>query len=366
MSRTLSRGAIRAAGHAGAGREGAWTRSRLAALLRGRLEGEDGPVERLCDPSAAGPHDVVFVRFEHYLEPVLASDAGLIVLGETVPVPPGRAVLRVPHPETAWGQLLSAFAPQLELPPGVHGSAQVHPEAQLGPGVHLGANVTVSRGARVGAGSAIMAGSFVGEGSSLGEGCVIHPNSTVLHRVRLGDRVLVQAGAVIGSDGFGFRRTDDHQHERLTHIGGVVVGDDVEIGANCVIDRGTVGDTRIGARSKIGPACILAHNGQIGEDVILIGAVQVAGSVTIGDRAVLWGQVGVAGHLTIGAGAVVTGQSGVTKDLEPGVTYRGTPARPIRSQMRIEARTQDLEALNARIVELERKLALLSRENRED
>ena len=364
MSRTLSRAAIRKP------RTPSWTRAALAERLQGRLEGPDGPVERLCDPRHAGPHDAVFVRYERYLEPALRSQAGLIVLSDSVRVDlratPDRALLRVPNLEPAWVALLAWFAPNLDRAPGIHPSAQVHASAYLEPGVHIGPNVVISPGVRVGAGSVISAGCFVGEDVRIGANCVIHPNSTVLNHVRLGDRVIVQSGAVIGTDGFGFRRTPEHHHERLTHIGGVLIEDDVEIGANCVIDRGTIGDTRIGARSKLGPSCIVAHNDQIGEDVLLIGAVQLAGSVTIEDRAVLWGQVGVAGHLTIGAGATVTAQSGVSKSLEPGETYRGTPARRMTSQMRVEARIQDLERMNARIVELERKLAHFHGKTNED
>jgi UDP-3-O-[3-hydroxymyristoyl] glucosamine N-acyltransferase len=363
----------------------AWTRSSLAAFVGGLLEGNDGPVARVADPEHAGPQDVVAARHAKYLEPCLRSRAGLIVLPESANLPAilpehrlevAPAFLRVSDPELAWERLLSAFAPTLERPEGIDPSASVHSSATLGAGVHVGPNVTIGRDAHLGAGSVVMAGSFVGEGSSLGADCVLAPNVSVLHHVTLGDRVFVQAGAVVGADGFGFRRTSEHAHVRLPHVGTVIVEDDVEIGANSVIDRATVGETRLGARCKIGPGCIVAHNSSIGRDALLIGAVQMGGSTSIGDRATVWGQVGIAGHLEIGADATVTAQSGVSKSLGAGGVYGGSPARLMRefardiarvgfvdglrervgSLERLSGRLAELEAIEARVLELERKL----------
>ena len=356
-----------------------WTRSGLAAFIGGTLEGADGVVARIADPEDAQANDVVAARHQKYLEPCLKSGAGLIVLPTNATLPEGSmpALLRVTDPELAWERLLSAFAPVLERPSEIDPSANVHSSAMIGANVHIGPNVTVSKDARIGAGSIIMAGSFIGEGSSLGNDCQIHPNVTVQHHVTLGNRVFVQAGAVIGADGFGFRRTSEHQHVRLPHVGTVTVEDDVEIGANSVIDRATIGETRIGARSKIGPGCIVAHNSSLGRDALLIGAVQMGGSTSIGDRATIWGQVGIAGHLEIGADATVTAQSGVSKDLPAGGVYGGSPARLMREFARdiarvgfidgLRERVNKLEArpleagpaeLEARILELERKLGI--------
>ncbi len=356
----------------------AWTRSSLATFIGGTLEGEDGPVARIANPEEAQADDVVAAKHQKYLEPCLNSKAGLIMLPASATLPEGLkppALLRVTDPEIAWERLLSAFAPQLERPAEVDSSASVHPSAVIGTNVHIGPNVIVAKDAQIGTGSIIMAGSFIGEGSSLGMDCQIHPNVTVQHHVSLGDRVFAQAGAVIGADGFGFRRTPEHQHVRLPHVGTVIVENDVEIGANSVIDRATIGATRIGARAKIGPGCIVAHNSSIGQDALLIGAVQMGGSTSIGDRSTIWGQVGIAGHLEIGADATVTAQSGVSKDLPAGGVYGGSPARLMREFARdiarvgfidglrervgkLEAKPTELEALMARVLELERKLGM--------
>jgi UDP-3-O-[3-hydroxymyristoyl] glucosamine N-acyltransferase len=335
-----------------------WTRSSLAAFIGGTLEGEDGPVTRIADPEDAQADDVVAARHVKYLGPCLQSRAGLIMLPADLPanLPEGvspPALLRVTDPELAWERLLSAFAPNLERPNEIDPSASIHPSAVIGANVHIGPHVTISKDARIAAGSIIMAGSFIGEGSSLGIDCQVHPNVTIQHHVHLENRVLVQAGAVIGADGFGFRRTSDHQHVRLPHIGTVVIEDDVEIGANSVIDRATIGETRIGARSKLGASCIVAHNSLLGRDVLLIGAVQMGGSTILEDRVTLWGQVGVAGHLRIGADSTVTAQSGVSKSLPANGTFRGSPARPVNEFARSEARVRDLERLRERVQALE-------------
>ncbi len=339
-----------------------WTRATLAKLLGGVLEGENASVEAIKEPKDATEHDLTCVLREQYLPAALDSEAGVLVVSTEVKIPGARAVIRVADIETAWVSLLRAFAPSLERNPGIHPSAVVHETARLGAGVCVGANAVIARDAFIGTGSVIGAGSYIGERSTLGADCLIHPNVTVLHDVQMGARVLVQSGAVIGSDGFGFQRTSEKRHIRQEQIGGVLIEDDVEIGVHTVIDRGTITTIRIGARTKIGPACIIAHNSSVGSDSLLIGAVQLAGSVTIEDRVVMWGQVGSVGHITVGSDSMVTAQSGISKDLAPGGTYRGSPAQPIRDQLRLEANQREigglkekLQSLAAKITELESK-----------
>ncbi|NJK44051.1 MAG: UDP-3-O-(3-hydroxymyristoyl)glucosamine N-acyltransferase [Pleurocapsa sp. SU_196_0] len=301
---------------------------------------------------------MVCVLRDKYLETALRSGAGLLVLNGSTPLE--RDHIRVSDIETAWVKLLRLFSPESSFD-GVHPSAVVHPEATLEDDVRIDAGVIIARGARIGRGTVIGAGCIVGENAVIGADCRLLERVTVRHRCVLGSRVLVQSGAVIGADGFGFHRTPEHHHIRQEQIGTVCIEDDVEIGANCVVDRGTLSETVIGARSKLGPSCIIAHNCKIGVDVILIGAVQLAGSVTIKDRAVLWGQVGSIGHLTIGEGAVVTAQSGISKDVPDGATWRGSPAQDIRTQLRLEARFMALETMEKRLKDLERSVLNLEK-----
>jgi UDP-3-O-[3-hydroxymyristoyl] glucosamine N-acyltransferase len=333
-------------------------RSELAVLLEGTLHGEDAPVGALREPDEASAQDVVCVLRDKYLETALRSRAGLLVLNGSTTLE--RDHIRVSDIETAWVKLLRIFAPQSKLE-GIHPSAVIHPEATLEEGVRIDAGVIIARGARIGRGCFIGAGCSIGEDAVIGEDCRLLERVTVRHRCVLGSRVLVQSGAVIGADGFGFHRTPEHHHIRQEQIGTVRIEDDVEIGANCVVDRGTLSETVIGTRSKLGPSCIVAHNCKIGADVILIGAVQLAGSVTIKNRAVLWGQVGSIGHLTIGEGAVVTAQSGISKDVPDGATWRGSPAQDIRTQLRLEARFMALETMEKRLKDLERSVLNLEK-----
>ncbi|HWG85578.1 MAG TPA: UDP-3-O-(3-hydroxymyristoyl)glucosamine N-acyltransferase [Deinococcales bacterium] len=337
-----------------------WTRARLAALLGGRLVGPDGPARALRDPREAGREDVVVALRPQFLRASLESEAGLVVVPEGAA--PGErsegSLLAVADAEEAWGVLLGAFDPAHPEEPGVDPRAFVHASAVLADGVHVGPGAVVSAGARIGARSRVLPGAFIGEDAVLGEDCLVRPNATVLHRVSLGDRVIVHPGAVVGADGFGYRR-GPQGYQKLAHIGTTVVEDDVEVGANSVIDRSTIGETRIGRGSKIGPSCIVAHNSRLGENVVLIGAVQMAGSVVVEDGAVLMGQVGVAGHLTIGAGATVTAQAGVTKDLPAGGSYRGSPARPLDKALRQEAHAANLATLVERLAALEAEVAAL-------
>ena len=329
-------------------------RSELAAKLGGTLHGDDGAVAALREPTDATPDDASCVLRDKYLEAALKSDAGVLIVASGHQLE--RPHIRVLNIELAWIALLDLFAPRLERC-GIHPSAIIHPEATLEPDVQIAANVSVARGARVGRGSVIGAGSSIGEHAVIGADCQIYENVTIRHHCTLGDRCLIQSGAVIGEDGYGFYRTPDAQHIRQAQIGTVVIGDDVEIGSNTVIDRGTLTATTIGPRTKIGPTCVIAHNSTVGADVLMIGAVQLAGSMTIHNRAVLWGQVGSIGHLTIGEGAVITAQSGISKNVPAGATWRGSPAQDIKTQLRLEARFMALEEMERRLKALEQMIS---------
>ena len=330
-------------------------RSELAASLHGTLHGADGAVLGLREPNEATSADASCVLRDNYLEAALQSHAGVLIVADTHQLE--RPHIRVPNIELAWIALLELFAATLEAT-GIHPSAVIHPDATLAPDVQIGANVSVAKGARIGRGSVIGAGSTIGENAVIGADCQLFENVTIRHHCTLGDRCLIQSGAVIGEDGYGFYRTPDAQHIRQAQIGTVIISDDVEIGSNTVIDRGTLSATTIGPRTKLGPACVIAHNSSVGADVLMIGAVQLAGSMTIHDKVVLWGQVGSIGHLTIGEGAVVTAQSGISKNVPAGATWRGSPAQEIKTQLRLEARFMALEEMERRLKALEQALLL--------
>jgi UDP-3-O-[3-hydroxymyristoyl] glucosamine N-acyltransferase len=328
------------------------TRAEVAKLLGGELHGEDALVRHLADPDVAGVDDLVCVlREKTALEKALVSTAEVLVLATGAAVQTNKALIRVPDVELAWLELLRVFALPLKNL-GIDSSAIIHPSAIIEPNVQIGAFAVIGADARIGDGSIIGAYSSVGERSSLGEGCLLHERVTIRHDCQLGNGVLVQSGAVIGADGFGFHRTANG-FIRQEQIGAVQIADHVEIGANTVIDRGTLEPTRIGRGTKIGPSCVIAHNCQLGANVILIGMVGLTGSVIIEDDAVLWGGTGTIGHCRIGKGAVLTARSALSKDIPAGEVWRGEPAQPIKDQLRLEAQMRRLEDYEKRLKLLE-------------
>ena len=300
----------------------------LAEALGGELLG-DGEVEvRGVAPAGdAAEGAVTFAETPVLFEQAVASRASVILAGADAPASRGRTVVRVPSPRVAFAKALALFHPPEVFPPGIHPTAIVASTAEVGPGVHVGAYAVVKDGARIGARSAIDAGAIVGAETVLGEDCVLHPRVVLYPRVVLGNRVVVHAGTVIGSDGFGYVQ-DGGKHVKVPQVGTVVVGDDVEIGANTTIDRATLGVTRIGRGTKIDNLVQIAHNDVVGEHCILAAQVGLAGSVTLGRYVMLGGQVGVGDHRTVGERTMVGGQGGVIGDVPAGSVLWGTPAQP--------------------------------------
>ncbi|MGH7534031.1 MAG: UDP-3-O-(3-hydroxymyristoyl)glucosamine N-acyltransferase, partial [Gemmatimonadales bacterium] len=266
------------------------------------------------------------------------------------------------NPYLAYARAVALLHPQPRPQPGVHLSAQVDPTAVLGPDVHVGALAVIGARARVGARTVIHPQVVLGAEVEVGEDCLIHSGVQVRERCRLGHRVILQNGAVIGGDGFGFAKDPEGRYEKVPQIGVVVIEDDVEIGALAAVDRAALGETRIGRGTKIDNLVQVGHSVTIGSDAVIAGQVGIAGSSKIGNRVTLAGQVGVVGHLTIGDGAVVTAQSGVPGTVEPGAVISGSPAFEHRAWLKAVAVFAKLPELQKRLRELERKLQAFGRE----
>jgi UDP-3-O-[3-hydroxymyristoyl] glucosamine N-acyltransferase len=326
--------------------------------LNGSLHGADAPLEKLAAAENANPSDVVCLlrhKDKDIVAQTLESPAGVLVVG--VLLETNKAQIVVPDIELAWVECLRIYRQPL-VSEQIHSSASLHPSAQIGENVQIGAFAVIEKDVKIGSGSIVGAHSVIGERSSLGEGCLLHERVTVRHDCHLGNGVLVQSGAVVGADGYGFHRQTQNQlhYTRQEQIGAVYIGDHVEIGATTVIDRGTLEPTRIGAGTKIGPACVVAHNCQLGENVVLIGQVGLTGSIEVGDGAILWGQTGTIGHVRIGKGAVLTACSSLSKSIPDGEVWRGAPAQPIRDELRQEAQVRRLDEYEKRIKTLEAAL----------
>jgi len=292
------------------------------------LRGEDRRVTGLAPLHLAGPDDLAFLGGKAHHDAARGSGAGALILTEALADDfAGRTLLVADDPQRSFAEIGRCFYEVAEVS-GVSPSAMVDPSARLGEGAALGSGVVVGPGAEVGAGSVIGPGAVIGAGVVLGEGCRIGARAVISHAI-LGARVRVLAGAVIGQEGFGYV-PGPRGLERIPQLGRVVIGDDVDIGANTTIDRGAGDDTVIGAGTKIDNQVMIGHNCRIGAHCVIVSQVGISGSVTLGDGVQLGGKVGIADHLVIGAGAKVAAGSGVTKDVAPGTTVGGYPAVPVR------------------------------------
>ena len=333
--------------------------SELAARLECTVEGDgDIDIKRLAAIEDAGPGELTFFANPKYADALKRTLASAVIAAPAVSGIP-CAVLRTPEPYVTFARALGLFANTSRPPAGIHRLALVEPGAVVAADASIGPFAVVSDGARIGARTILYPHVSVGRDAEIGADCVIHAHVSIRERVRLGDRVVLQDGVVIGADGYGFARRRDGTHEKIPQVGGVVIEDDVEIGANTTVDRPAVGETRIGAGSKIDNLVQIAHGVQVGRNVLLAAQVGVAGSSVIEDQVTLAGQVGVAGHLTIGKGTIATAQTGIPNSVDPGSFISGYPAIPNRDWLKSSAVFRKLPELRRLLADLERRIAEL-------
>ncbi len=288
----------------------------------------------------AGPDHLTFLDNRKYIPQLTSTHAGAcLVLPELAgKVPAGTVCLKHPHPYRAFARVTALFYPDALRPGdwfgegGMSTQALVHPGATIEEGVRLEPGCCIGDGAQIGAGSIIGAGAVIGVSVKIGRGCVIGPGATISHAM-IGDSVILHPGVRIGQDGFGFS-LGKKGHLKVPQIGRVIIQDDVEIGANSTIDRGSLKDTVIGEGTKIDNLVQIAHNVVIGRHCIIIAQVGISGSTVLGDFVVMGGQSGASGHLTIGDGARIAGKSAVKDNVPAGESWFGTPAMNIKAYMR--------------------------------
>lgn len=329
----------------------------LARLLGARVEGDpESRIRGVAPLGVAGPGDLTFLERESLVARLEGSHPGAVLVREDVDVPEScTTVLRVSRPEAAFARAIGLIHPTPRTQPSIHGTAVIGEGAILGDLVSVGPHAVVESGARIGDRSIVGPSVLVGVGAVIGSDCRIGHGASLLAAARLGDRVVVHEGARIGTDGFGLATTDAGA-VKVPQIGRCVIGDDVEIGANCTIDRGALVDTIVGARTKLDNLVHVGHNVNIGEDCVIVAQVGIAGSVTIESGVTLAGQVGVKGHIRIGAGARVGAQAGVIGDIPPGATYSGYPARPHRESLRAAAASFRVSEALTRLAAIEKRL----------
>jgi len=331
----------------------------LAARLECRLEGDgDLVVQRVAGIQEAEPGDVTFFANSKYAAALKSTRASAVILGEDAGAAP-CAMLRTKNPYLAFAKAVGVFAGADRPAPGVHATALVGAGARVACDASIGPFAVVEEGASVGSRTIVHAHVTIGREASIGDDCVIHARVSIRERVSLGNRVVIQDGAVIGSDGFGFARGNDGTHVKIPQVGGVVLEDDVEVGANTTIDRPAVGETRVGAGTKIDNLVQIAHGVTLGRNVLLAAQVGIAGSTVVEDGVTLAGQVGVAGHLTVGKGTIASAQTGIPNSVPAGSFVSGYPAIPNRDWLKSSAVFRKLPELRKTISALEQRIAEL-------
>jgi len=335
------------------------TLGELAALLQGEVKGPpDLVIEGIAAIEDAGPREITFITQKRFARLASRSQAGAFI------VAPGladlaRPLIIVPNPYLAYARVAALFAPVPRRRPGVSELACLGRDLTLGRDVSIGPLACIGDRVRLDDGVTVMPGCFLGDGVHLGAGTLIYPNVTILERCRLGRNCIIHSGTVIGADGFGFIPTPAG-NEKIPQLGTVVIDDEVEIGANCAIDRGALGETRIGRGVKIDNLVHLAHNVQVGEHSLLVAQVGVSGSTRLGQRVILAGQVGLAGHLELGDGVRVGAQSGVNHSVAAGQDVSGSPAFAHKEWLRSMGQIPKLPDLYRRLKRLEQQVAELS------
>ena len=310
----------------------------LAEKLGCRLLGDNSiTVTSVSSLQSATSGSLVFVEDAQYLDTALGSSAAAIIAGDFANAATSKPILISAQP-----RLTFARAAKLLRDPDhnrvIHPTAIVSTSAEIGKNVAIGPGAILGEHVKVGDETTIGSGSVIGDNAVIGSHCRIDANVTIYPGTTLGDRVIVQAGAVLGSEGFGYvRDSETGRYEQFPQIGRLVIEDDVEIGANSTIDRGALDETRIRRGTKIDNLVHIGHNVEIGQDVVIAAQTGLSGSVTIEDNVIMGGQVGIADHVRVGAGAILGAQSGIpTKKVirGKGVVFWGTPARPIREYLK--------------------------------
>jgi len=342
------------------------TVEQLAALVRGRLVGDGSVSIRSARPVAeAGPGDITFIESERYAKLLRSSPASAAIVGphfnhSRPAIKEDLAVIEVDDPIAAFLAVRNHLAGE-EKPrwTGIHPQAFVAATARIGANVAVYPFVSVGENVEIGDGTTLFPGVVIGEGCRIGQECTIHPNAVLYPDVVLNDRVEIHAGTVLGGDGFGYRQVSG-RHVKIPHTGGLEVGSDVEIGANCAIDRATFEATRIGEGTKIDNLVMIGHNNQIGRHNLLCGQVGIAGSCTTGDNVVMAGQAGIKDKTQIGDGVIVGAQAGVHRNIPSGQQVLGSPAIPVREQRRIFQMIARLPEMHRQFRQLEAQIDVIT------
>ncbi|HUQ88638.1 MAG TPA: UDP-3-O-(3-hydroxymyristoyl)glucosamine N-acyltransferase [Vicinamibacterales bacterium] len=335
------------------------TLGELARRLECPVEGDAAiEIRRVAKIEEAGPGDLTFLANPKYASKLATTKASAVIMnGEMIPAP--CAVIRSKSPYLTFARAAQVLSPDKPPAAGVHSLSSVAADATVDPSATVSAFAVIGSGAKIGARTIVHPHVVIGDGTTIGPDCILHGHVSIRERCTIGARVIIQNGAVIGSDGYGFAQRADGSHEKIPQTAPVVIEDDVEIGANTTIDRPAVGETRIKAGTKIDNLVQIGHGVVLGKNVLLAAQVGIAGSTVLGDNVVFGGQVGVSGHLTIGDRARAVGQSGITNSVEADAFVSGYPAIDNSEWRRSAAVFRKLPEMRRQLRALEDRLKAL-------
>jgi len=334
----------------------------LAERLECRLEGEPGvEIRGVAGIEQAGLGEVTFLANRRYVPNLKTTRASAVFVEDGVEVerePDAAALakLRTSNPYLSFAKAIELFYEAPKYAPGIHATAMIAKTARIGAGTHVGPYCFVDEDAVIGENAVLHSFVTIYRGARIGTNFFAHAHAVVREFCRIGNRVILQNGVIIGGDGLGYAKNPDGTWYKMMQSGPAVLEDDVEVQANACIDRATVGETRIGHGTKIDDLVLVGHASKVGGNSMLCGQVGLAGSTRIGENCILAGQVGTAGHLTVGDGAVITAQSGVPNDVPERALYSGYPAVENREWLRMMAALRRLPELQKRVGELEERL----------
>ena len=336
------------------------TAAEIAQKISGKLEGRgDVVVSGMAGLEDAKAGDISFLANQRYSSCVATTKASVVIVNETWTGSAPCTLIKVKNADAAFAMIADMLSPPPVLvASGVHPTAVIAPDAKLGKNLSIGPYCVIESGVQIGDGTVLFAGCYLGQGTSVGKDCRFYPRVSTREYTKIGDRVIIHNGAVVGSDGFGYSK-DGKAWKKIPQIGVVEIGNDVEIGANVTIDRARFGKTMIGNGVKIDNLVQIAHNVKIGENTAMASQVGISGSTIIGANVQIGGQAGFAGHLKIGDNSVIGAQGGVIKDVQPATFVSGYPAMEHSKATKLHAHLARLPELKKRVRELEDKIVEL-------
>lgn len=329
----------------------------IAGLVGGKpLAVDETEIFRVAGIETATENEISFVEKADLAAQVRDTNASCLIVPENFPAGFSRAVIEVKNPKLAFARIAAILHAE-KRKTGIHKTAQISETAKLDGEIFVGAFVSIGDDTTVGRGTQIFAGVRIGDNVTIGENCFIHPNVVIYDGVSIGDDVILHAGAIIGADGFGFVRDGADGYVKFPQIGAVIIENSVEIGANTCIDRGSLGETRVGAGTKIDNLVQIGHNVQIGKRVVIAAQTGISGSTVIEDDCVIGGQVGMGDHARVLSGAIIGSQAGVLpgKIVRSGIWW-GTPVQPLDEYKRQNAHLKGISRLKDEIKEMKKQL----------